>query len=411
MASLEDKIIELENIIKEKDKEIHRLKSIIDNVPGSIYWKDKNGTYLGRNQFSAESLKSMGFLWREEDIIGKSDYDLFDKEMADQFRAHDLHVMNSRISSSHEEKVPLQDKTIVQLSTKAPLFDQEGKVEGIVGNTVDITYLKDVEKRLIEAKEEAETANTAELELRKAVTILAGSIVHDLKTPIAILQMDESIINKSLPILLNIYDLAKAAGLLSLENTISERRLIKLRNIESSIRKTSQQMGEFIDATLKTLSRVLKGEPTQQDLSVCSMWHCIHNTLLRYPMLEEQRDSIKWDQQDFSFMGNEILMIRIIMNLLTNSLQQIIKNGRGEIFISTEKNEKINILRFSDTAGGVIPEAIAHLFDGYHTTKEKGTGIGLAFCKLVMQNFGGNIDCHVLKGNYIEFELRFPTLL
>jgi two-component system aerobic respiration control sensor histidine kinase ArcB len=76
--------------------EIYRLKSIIDNLPGSIYWKDKDGVYLGRNLTSAESMKSMDFPWRKEDTIGKTDYDLFSQALADQFRDHDKRIQVSQ---------------------------------------------------------------------------------------------------------------------------------------------------------------------------------------------------------------------------------------------------------------------------------------------------------------------------
>jgi signal transduction histidine kinase len=70
----------------------------------------------------------------------------------------------------------------------------------------------------------------------------------------------------------------------------------------------------------------------------------------------------------------------------------------------------MNSLRFKDTAGGAAPEIVEHLFDGYVTTKGDGTGIGWAFCKLIMQSFGGDIICHSLEGESIEFVPTFPRL-
>jgi len=149
---------QLQQELDQYKSEVCRLKSIINHLPGSIYWKNKDGVYLGRNLTSAESMKRLGFPWREEDIVGKTDYDLFDKGMADQYRNHDIKVMNSEQTSSHEEVVPLTDKTIIQLSTKAPFYDEKGQVAGMVGNTVDITYLKEIEKELRDSKDNAEAA-------------------------------------------------------------------------------------------------------------------------------------------------------------------------------------------------------------------------------------------------------------
>lgn len=60
-----------------------------------------------------------------------------------------------------------------------------------------------------------------------------------------------------------------------------------------------------------------------------------------------------------------------------------------------------------DTAGGVTEDVIRQLFRGYKTTKKEGTGIGLVFCKNVMESFGGEITCHLVDGDKIEFRLNF----
>ncbi|MSP53374.1 MAG: HAMP domain-containing histidine kinase [Gammaproteobacteria bacterium] len=78
------------------------------------------------------------------------------------------------------------------------------------------------------------------------------------------------------------------------------------------------------------------------------------------------------------------------------------------MFITTELGETFNILRVKDTAGGVAQETVANLFEGFTTTKEQGTGIGLAFCQLGMRSFGGDITCHRVEGDCIEFIMSFP---
>ena len=105
-----------------------------------------------------------------------------------------------------------------------------------------------------------------------------------------------------------------------------------------------------------------------------------------------------------------VLLYRTIFNLLKNALYQIKKHNKGKIYIVTELKEDVNILRFKDTAGGVTNDAISNLFDGFNTTKQEGTGIGLAFCKLTMQSFSGDINCQVVENGCIEFILSFPKV-
>lgn len=131
----------LREIIESQKDQIFYLHSIIEKLPGSIYWKDKNGIYLGCNLSAMEKMKSVNLSWNS--IIGQTDYELFNKETADQYRQHDLKVMNEQCELSTEEKVILPSgELLIQLSFKKPLLDKEGKSVGVVGNTIDITYLK-----------------------------------------------------------------------------------------------------------------------------------------------------------------------------------------------------------------------------------------------------------------------------
>jgi len=128
-----------------------------------------------------------------------------------------------------------------------------------------------------------------------------------------------------------------------------------------------------------------------------------------YPYLENEKALIHWDTSHlFTFMGNPLLFYRIMFNLIKNSLYQIREKGHGEIFIRAEQTETHNVLYFKDTAGGVTQDIIDNIFNSYQTTKAEGTGVGLAFCKLTMQSFGGEMSCHLADGDCIEFWLEFP---
>ena len=67
-----------------------------------------------------------------------------------------------------------------------------------------------------------------------------------------------------------------------------------------------------------------------------------------------------------------------------------------------------NIFKIKNTAGGLPNHEIENLFEAFKTNTTSETGVGLAFCKLTMQRFGGDITCHGVEGEYLEFDLRFP---
>jgi two-component system, CAI-1 autoinducer sensor kinase/phosphatase CqsS len=313
-----------------------------------------------------------------------------------------------------EEEVTLPNgEKLIQLSFKEPLYDEFSKLIGILGYTVDITDKKAAEEReklaLVESSK-AKAKADAEEQLRQAIMILTGSIAHDLRTPISIIAMEADILKKYLPCLLNMYNTVNTLNISIEVDNIPDRIRPRLFSVDDRLQKTVQEMRDFIDTTLKTLSKVVSGNLMESDLVICSMWHCIHNTLLRYPFSSQQRELITWDQADFKFMANPVLMIRIFFNLIKNSLEQIEKNKGGKIYIRTEIKNDTNLIYFKDTAGGASPEVVDKLFSGFCTTKEGGTGIGLAFCKLTIENFGGNITCHSDHGKYIEFTLSFPVI-
>ena len=177
-----EKIIEdLRKIIATQNNSIFQLKTLIDDLPGDVYWKDKEGTWLGLNKHCLESLFKMGFIktCNEQEVVGKTDYQLFDREVAAGYRANDMEVMRKQQELIIEEDTLLPSKEHVILhSTKKTLYDKEGLVAGIVGNTIDITYLKNIEIELKKAKEQAEAANHAK-------SAFIANMSHDIRTPLA----------------------------------------------------------------------------------------------------------------------------------------------------------------------------------------------------------------------------------
>ncbi|MFA6136598.1 MAG: PAS domain S-box protein [Sulfurimonas sp.] len=123
--------------------------NIINSVDNILFVKDLNGIYLTCNEAFER------FIGKPKDeIIGKSDYDLVDKELADFFREHDKKTLLENKSMSNFEWVtyPNGDKVYL-LTVKAPLVDSEGNVLGVVGNSVDLTKQNQAENALLASEE------------------------------------------------------------------------------------------------------------------------------------------------------------------------------------------------------------------------------------------------------------------
>ena len=59
---------------------------------------------------------------------------------------------------------------------------------------------------------------------------------------------------------------------------------------------------------------------------------------------------------------------------------------------------------------GISVNVLKSLFQSFHSHSKSGTGLGLAFCKMTMESYGGNITCNSKEGEYTEFVLSFPKL-
>jgi PAS domain S-box-containing protein len=134
------------------EEELHHsrqmLQLVLDNIPQRVFWKDRNFNYLGCNKpFAIDA-----GLQNPEEIIGKSDFELAWREMAELYRADDKLVMEQGSPKlNFEEPENSADGSLLWLRTsKLPLRDREGKVIGVIGTYEDITERKRAERALQE---------------------------------------------------------------------------------------------------------------------------------------------------------------------------------------------------------------------------------------------------------------------
>lgn len=139
--------IDLTEHKKAEDRNRYQLgliTSLLHSIPDIVFFKDMKGVYLGCN----EEFARYGGIPKES-IVGKTDYDLFRRELADVFRANDGKVLESGLPRHNEEWISYPDGRRVLLETlKSPLKDAEGNWIGTLGICRDITKRKQVEEAL-----------------------------------------------------------------------------------------------------------------------------------------------------------------------------------------------------------------------------------------------------------------------
>ncbi len=120
------------------------LRTLIDNLPVLIFFKDKNGRYLLNNR---PHLRSLG-AERQEDVLGKTTFDFNPHELATLYSKDEREVLRTGVAMYNvEEKALHRDSDEVRwhLTSKVPLIDNEGGVTGMVGIAADITDRKKAE--------------------------------------------------------------------------------------------------------------------------------------------------------------------------------------------------------------------------------------------------------------------------
>ena len=147
-ASIFEDISERINAEEKTKKQSALINSLLDSIPDIIYYKDLNGVYLGCNPAFAEVTGKS-----KEDIIGKTDFDLFDREIAEFFREQDKLMIKSLKYRQNEELVEYPDGRKVSLETlKTPYFASDGQVIGLIGVSRDITENNKIAKALKESE-------------------------------------------------------------------------------------------------------------------------------------------------------------------------------------------------------------------------------------------------------------------
>jgi PAS domain S-box-containing protein len=129
----------------ERDEERVRLRTLVQTMPELVWLKDCDGVYLSCNPQIERFFGA-----KERDIIGKTDYDFVEKELADFFRRKDRKAMAASGPSTNEEWITYADtgQRVLLETIKMPIRDDAGQLIGVMGIGHDITARKQAEEEL-----------------------------------------------------------------------------------------------------------------------------------------------------------------------------------------------------------------------------------------------------------------------
>lgn len=374
---------------------------ILASAPCNVYRTTRDLKMLGCNDNTLKTMRMKSL----DEFVGLTYAEVgqiagWTEGQALSFENDDREVIRTGISKLNVEEPPLYDDAgnpVYFLSSRRPLYDDDGKILGVIGVSVDITDKK---------KSEGELAYQNEVIKQQANLFkhLSATVAHELRTPLLSIEMGIEGIKVYLPEMINAYQIAKEQHVAV--PFISPRVITLLNEITVSIKNEVTTANLFIDMLLANIREEKFSTETH---IISNILTTIQEALARYPLLDEQRELIHVKTQtDFNYKGPSELLIHVLFNLLKNALYYIKKVSKGEIQIWAELKNNVNELHFKDTGAGIAPEVLPHIFERFFSNTYHGTGVGLTYCKMVMESFGGDIRCHSIQGEYTEFILTFP---
>jgi signal transduction histidine kinase len=254
------------------------------------------------------------------------------------------------------------------------------------------------------------TSERVQQEKLGAMLAAASNIAHELRTPLLGISGAALGLNRYLPVLLESYRIARDQGL-----SVPPIRTAHYSNMSALVERIDREVG--YSNTIIDMLLVNSKQPSLQNekLDTHSMVDCVEAAIERYPFSgKKQRQLIDWDRRfDFRFVGSNILMTHVLFNLFKNAFRAIARAHKGDIKIWLVRGDKFNELHFRDAGTGIPANVLPRIFQRFYSWSkdsnvEQGTGVGLAFCKTVIEACGGHIYCNSVIDQYTEFVMLFP---
>src|SRR6267154_3555457 len=152
------------------------LETVLENSAANIYAKRKDGRYIYLNH----EMEVTHDVTREQ-VLGRTDFELFPREVAEQYRANDLAAMKTGKLMEAEERVMAPSGERLYLAKKVPLISSDGKIEGMCGISTDITDLHRTELALRESVIRLEGERDNKL---MNIEVVTASIAHEVRQPL-----------------------------------------------------------------------------------------------------------------------------------------------------------------------------------------------------------------------------------
>lgn len=252
-------------------------------------------------------------------------------------------------------------------------------------STLNRTLEQKVEQRTTELREKSRQLLETEKELARnerlaELGLLSAGVAHEINNPLAIIRGNAELLQMSIP------DTAEDQEEVSEILTQAERINRIVGSLLTLARQEKREISSFPLAVL--LDEILDQIGHQVPLAGYNIDRAYQLTPVQ---LEADREQLR----------------QVFTNLIVNGLQAM--EGEGQLTISLDVDPAgICAITIADTGPGIAPELQERLFSPFFTTKQNGTGLGLAVSWGIIRNHGGTIEVHSAPGSGARFVVTLP---
>ena len=363
------------------------LRTLIDNLPDAIYVKDIN---FRKTLANKADLMNCG-VSSEAEVLGKSDFDIWPRELATHFNEHDRYVIEKGLPLfKQEELISAVGKPPRWLMTaKIPLRDVNGTVIGLVGIGHEISESKlaiqEINRLNAELEQRVDERTSQLAAVVKELEAFSYSVSHDLRSPLRSMEGFSSA-------LLEDYG--------SQVDEIGRDYLIRIKS-------AAQRMSQLIDDMLK-LSRITRSDLHRSEINLSDLASSVAAEI----QSGAPDRKVVWVVRPLMTINGDPNMLRIVLvNLLGNAWKFTSRHETAHIEVNMMEKEGRPVYYVRDDGAGFDMAYATKLFGPFqrmHGASEfEGSGIGLATVQRVVMRHGGKVwaESQVENGTTIYFSL------
>ena len=257
---------------------------------------------------------------------------------------------------------------------RALVQDLNTKVEQNIAKFINLESRLKHRQEELEVEVKMKTKKLVESERLAAIGELSSRLAHDLKNPLSILKMFTELLR------------------LKSKDNPDPVFLHKLEAANSAIYRMTHQIDNVLD--------YVRNAPLQRTNT--TLHDIIKVALTKVPDMSKISFSV--DPQNMEINCDKAKMATAFANLIINSIQAM--QSQGTMAVRFAKSGDTIVVEFIDSGPGIPQEVLPKIFEPLFTTKQQGTGLGLATCKNIVEEHGGKI---LVKNNPTTFAVVIPT--